>query len=429
MTSTAMDRSSRGVPYVHGRLNDLARLELGFDDIWLIRAVRRFVGWLRTPPGMLGCSLAIALVCGVLVHERCLAVAGSLGLVIATGWYVPGVIVRNARVRLDFESERVMEGDEIVVNVRIDPREAVPLVGLTIETGAKLDAGEAPEDGQQGWSFRLPAFWPVRRGRLRRQVRRRAERRGIYRLDRAVVSCAFPFRVRESRAKVESDGFLIVRPRIWPIREWPGVTIGSDDFGQMMSPSKGSSGDTTGLREYRRGDDPRRIHWPQTARLGYLVMREQQRSTNPRMSVRLEDPSHYSGWQADWAVRLAASFLAGAERIGWQCDLDMGDDGSDQRRRFHGRETGIYLDLLAGFGDGESLGLLASDMASDEIPRERFQLAIVPAGFALPHESDARAVIVLGEIPPGAALPGGTWLHFENEADLRQWLDRQGSES
>lgn len=428
MTSTVIDRSSRSAALGRGRLAELARLELGFENTRLIRWIRRQVQRLRTPLGMLSFALAIALICGILVHERCLAVAGGLGLVIGTGWYFPGVIVRNARVRLDFETERVTEGEEFALNVRIEPREAVPLLGLAVETGMQFD-DERRLDGRQGWSFRLPAFWPWRQGVLRRRFKRVADRRGIYRLGQAAVACSFPFRLRESRAKAVADGFLIVRPRIWPIRQWPEVTIGSDDFGQMTSPSKGTSGDTTGLREYRRGDDPRRIHWPQTARLGHLVMREQQRSTNPRMTIHLEAPSHYEGWEADWAVRLAASFLAGAERMGWQCDLDMGDDESPDRRRFHGRETGFYLDLLAGFGDSESLALLDSDSASDEIPRERFRLSIVPGRFVDTDDSPAQAVIVLGEMQAGSPLPGRTWLHFMTEADLRDWLDREGGES
>lgn len=426
MAATVMDRSGRGVPFGRGRLAEIARLELGFEETRLVRWIRRQANRLRSPLGAMSFALAIALVCGVLVHERCLAVAGGLGLVIGTGWYFPGVIVRNARVRLDFESDRVTEGDEIALIVRIEPFEAVPLLGLAIETGS--DFGDGDRNGT-GWGFALPSYWPWRHGILRRQVKRQVDRRGIYRLDRAKVVCSFPFRLREARTKADAGGFLIVRPRIHAIRAWPDVTMGSDDFGQMMSPAKGTSGDTTGLREYRRGDDPRRIHWPQTARLGHLVMREQQRSTTPQMSIHLEAPSHYEGWEADCAVRLAASFMAGATRMGWRCDLDLGDDESVQGRRFHGRDTDVYLDLLACFGDAEALALLDSDSASDEIPRERFRLSIVPGRFVDLDDSSAQAVIVLGEIPAAAALPVRPWLHFRTAAEVHDWLGAQGGDS
>lgn len=435
MTMTVIDRSGRGVPSGRGRLAELARLELGFEETRLVRWLRRQWRRLGTPLGAMWFAFGIAVICGVLVHERCLVVAGGLGLVIGSGWYLPGVIVRNVRAKLDFEMERVIEGEEFGLNVRIEPVEAVPMLGLVIDTGSHFgERGGTPAG--DGWSFGLPAFWPWRRGHLRRQVKRRANRFGIYGLERAAVRCSFPFGLREVRSRVATDGRLIVWPRIYAISQWPDVTMGSDDFGPMMSPAKGTSGDTTGLREFRRGDDPRRIHWPQTARLGHLVTREQQRSTNPRMSIHLEAPSRYEGWEADWAVRLAASFLAGAGRMGWQCDLDMGDDDSPERRRFHGRETGLYLDLLAGFGSGDVLELLDSDSAADEIPRDRMRLSIVPGrcmggarGMAWLGESSAHCVIVLGECPGGIGSQVRPWLHFGTEAELVDWLAASGGES
>lgn len=426
MTSTAMDRPGWPVVSQRRRLADLARLELGFEDTWFVRQLRGYLHSLHTPRGMLSFALAIALTCGVLVHERCLAVAGVLCVVIGTGTYLPGVIAGNARVRLNFETERATEDDEIALNVRIEPREAIPLVGLTIDTGASFANVRA--NASDRWHFVLPTIWPWKRTMLRRQVRRQVNRRGCYRLDQATVMCSFPFRLREARAHVASDGMLIVWPKIYPISKWPEVTIGSDDYGQMMSPAKGTSGDTTGLREFRRGDDPRRIHWPQTARLGQLVMREQQRSTNPRMCVHLDSPAQFETWESDWAVRLAASFLAGAERMGWQCDLELGDDDSHDRRVFHGHDTGFYLDRLAAFGDAESLTMIESDAASDEIPRERLRLSIVSARSALPS-AGSQAVVVLGEPSSDFHSTEHVWLHFANESDVIAWLDAGRGES
>lgn len=426
MTLSAMNRP--GWPEVTQRrgVTDLAHLELGFENTWIVRRLRGYLHSLHTPRGMLAFALAIALICGVLVHERCLAVAGVLGLAICTGTYLPGVIVGNARVRLSFETERATEGDDIALNVRIEPREALPLLGLTIDTGAQFEFENENESDPGNWHFALPAIWPWKRTRFRRQVRRRANRRGCYRLDRASVVCSFPFRLREARANVESEGMLIVWPKIYEISKWPEVTIGADDYGQMMSPAKGTSGDTTGLREFRRGDDPRRIHWPQTARLGQLVMREQQRSTNPRMSVQLDSPDNFEAWEMEWAVRLAASFLAGAERMGWQCDLELGDDDSVDRRIFHGHDIGFYLDRLAAYGDAGAMALVDSD--SDEIPRERLRLSIVSARSCL-RAADSQALVILGETPGGFTSTELAWLQFATEGDVIAWLDAGRSES
>jgi len=420
MTSTLTGQPGGWAASRRRRLTDLARLELGFESTRFVRTVRLYLHSLHTPRGMMSFALAIALVCGVLVHERCLAVAGVLGLAIAVGTYLPGVIVRNAHVRLSFESERVTEGDIVGLNVRIEPREAFPLIGLTVDTGMTLEIDQ--ENDPKNWRFGLPAIWPWRRTTLRRHIRRQAGRRGVYRLDRSMVASSFPFRLREARAKARSEGILIVRPKIYPISKWPDVTIGSDDFGQMTSPAKGTSGDTTGLREFRRGDDPRRIHWPQTARLGHLVMREQQRSTNPRMCVHLDSADRFEAWEMEWAVRLAASFLAGAERMGWQCDLELGEGDSGGHRIFHGHDAGFYLDRLAAFGDAEAESLIDSDAAADEMPRERLRLSIVSGRSVMPSNA-SQAVVVLGEVPKRSERVERAWLHFANENDVRAWLE------
>jgi hypothetical protein len=372
---------------------------------------------MHTPLGTLAFASTIALICGVFVHERCLAVAGILGLAIGSGWYLPGLIVNNARIRLSFEEDRVTEGDEITVNVRVEPIEVIPILGLTIDTGSHFG-----DDGQTNRIVGLPSYWPWNRGILRRQVRQSAQRRGQYRLDAARAVCSFPFRVREARTNVESNGLLIVWPKRYPIRQWPEVTLGCDDYGIMTSPKVGTSGDTTGLREFRRGDDPRRIHWPQTARLGHLVMREQQRSTNPRMSVRLESADKFEGWESDWAVRLAASFLDGAERMGWQCDLELYDSKSHVNRTFHGRETSFYFDILSGFDVADSMSMLESDAASDEIPREQLRLTIV-SGRTPVRPSSSQVLVVLGEISSESDSTERPWLHFETESEVVEWLN------
>jgi hypothetical protein len=68
-----------------------------------------------------------------------------------------------------------------------------------------------------------------------------------------------------------------------------------------------------GVRPYRRGDAIRRVHWPQTARHGQLVVCELQANAVPRAQLVVDcNPDTHAGLGPDssleWSIRIAASF-------------------------------------------------------------------------------------------------------------------------
>lgn len=73
------------------------------------------------------------------------------------------------------------------------------------------------------------------------------------------------------------------------------------------------------LREYAAGDDPRRIHWPSTARHGSLLFRVEQDPSEPVCSVVLDDS--LQGQQLDTAVTVAASVATAAAMSHSSCTL------------------------------------------------------------------------------------------------------------
>ena len=80
------------------------------------------------------------------------------------------------------------------------------------------------------------------------------------------------------------------------------------------------------VREYRLGDDRRRIHWPATARAGDLMVRQEERPTH-RTAVVLLDPrsSAHSGVgpssSFEWAVSAAASVVSHLSGMGYTVRL------------------------------------------------------------------------------------------------------------
>lgn len=76
-----------------------------------------------------------------------------------------------------------------------------------------------------------------------------------------------------------------------------------------------------GLREYQHGDDPRRIHWPATARAGRLMVKEHEVDLVPYLTLFLDlDARHRAGLgrksTKEYVVRTGASLLATAARRG-----------------------------------------------------------------------------------------------------------------
>jgi len=113
------------------------------------------------------------------------------------------------------------------------------------------------------------------------------KKRGAYRLDSAHLVSLFPlgFFRKGSRQKLDRD--LIVFPRLRRI-EAPGVDS-SSAVGDLPSRKPGWGHEIHSLRAMRPGDDPRRIHWKQSARTGRMIYLEREAEENRRVSIVLDN--------------------------------------------------------------------------------------------------------------------------------------------
>jgi len=399
--------------------------ELGFENTVVLKWMRRNYARLKTPLGGLGFALLIALVCGFFIHERSLMIVLWIGVLIAVGWVLPRVIANNVLIQLIFEQEYVVEGEELSFQIRLQAKEYLPLIGVVVNTKLPTDNHiERSQNETHHFSLQisLPPYWPWHKVSQSWSARWIASRRGEYPQHQPHVGCSFPFQIREFQTPISMYPKIRVHPRTYVIPEWQNFAYGTDDFGLTLAYSKGNAGDTISLRDFRRGDDPRRVHWPQTARLGHLVVREQQASIKPRLTIHLEDPSQYQGWTLEWAVRLAASFLEGARQQGWQCDLKLGPEDGENMRYFHHRTALFYLDVLAIFGFEKSFDSIHSDAGSDEVPRDQLQIRIVSADSKTIWPATTQEFLLLGRSNHEFPSNQPVWLHFEEEVDLKQWL-------
>jgi uncharacterized protein (DUF58 family) len=140
-------------------------------------------------------------------------------------------------------------------------------------------------------------------------------RRGVYELGPAEVGVVDPFGLLRFVRRYEEKTEVVVYPRVHDLRDLP-LTGGNVEVGARGS--HGRRGDEfASLREYRRGDDRRHIHWKSVARTGELYVKEFALEAPRRYSVALDlrrEGLRAPEAEIEDAVSAAASVLARLSR-------------------------------------------------------------------------------------------------------------------
>jgi uncharacterized protein (DUF58 family) len=131
-------------------------------------------------------------------------------------------------------------------------------------------------------SFEFPEW----KERSRIEVPLTFARRGVYELGPAEVRVADPFGLLGFARKFEERTEVVVYPRVYELRGFP-LRGGNVEAGTRGS--RGRRGEEfANLREYRRGDDRRHIHWKSLARTGELFVKEFSLQAPRRHTVALD---------------------------------------------------------------------------------------------------------------------------------------------
>lgn len=175
--------------------------------------------------------------------------------------------------------------------------------------------------------------------------------RGRFQIGPLAVRMADPFGLCElSRAFASSDE-LVVTPVVVAL---PPVPLGGDwaGGGETASRATASSGtDDVSTREYRHGDDLRKVHWRSTARVGELMVRREEQPYQSRATLLLDtrDRAHRGDGpdsSFEWAVSAVASIGVALLRAGYALTLLTDDDAMLVPPGVPMSE-GLLLDLLA----------------------------------------------------------------------------------
>jgi uncharacterized protein (DUF58 family) len=329
---------------VRAWLRDMATRDV-FPDF--SARVRRL---LYNPLGVLVLAALAALLCGLFLHPQGFVLGGGVGAVVVLGILWPWLSLRGLSGVLSFDRPRAVEGDKVEVCLTLKNRLPWSALGLVVR-GRFAPQGEAVvasiasaprrRSARCRWSF-VPAC------------------RGLYPLACPRLATGFPFGLWENSRPLHVEKSLVVWPRTFAVGPVPSVSGDQQVEGNVARNKVGFSGDVLGVRPYRRGDSPRRIHWPQSARHDRLIVCEVQSNTRPVIQLVLDaDPRFHAGEGPDssreWAVRIAASLAKGWLEAGaqvgaaWAGEVFPPASGQTQLHRL--------LDGLAGLPDDPGLAL------------------------------------------------------------------------
>ncbi|WP_396230967.1 DUF58 domain-containing protein, partial [Frankia sp. EI5c] len=136
-------------------------------------------------------------------------------------------------------------------------------------------------------------------------------RRGPLVLGPVTIERRDPLGIFRRSRLVAGELTVWVRPRVHPVRHPPaGVVL--DLEGPVRASATAGTAAFSALRDYALGDDPRHIHWKQSARTGRLMVKEHVDADEPTVTVVLDARGAVfdeAGFEE--AVEVAASFALG----------------------------------------------------------------------------------------------------------------------
>lgn len=288
-----------------------------------------------------------AIVCAVVLDQTELTRVGVLivALPLLTAWIVGRNRYRLALVRT-VTPQLVAAGQPARVTLALSNEGRTPNGVLLLEDHVPYVLGTRPRFVVEG----IGSGW---RESVSYQVR--SDVRGHFEIGPMSVRVTDPFGLVELGRTFRTTVPLTVTPRTVALPQIPlgGAWTGSGD-NRPRAFASGSAEDVT-VREYRQGDDLRRVHWRSSARVGELMVRREEQPWQSRATLFLDNRAGSHRGQGiasslESAVSAAASIAVHLSHRGFAVRL-VTATGEDPSSSWHVRNadlnTGPLLEALA----------------------------------------------------------------------------------
>lgn len=286
----------------------------------------------------LGATTLVLVVAGVLfgIEELFAVAAASLVVLVSSvGWvWRRPWALRSAR---QVTPTRVAAGGHARVELGIRNRAG--------RRSPVVAARDPFDDGRHWAAFSVAPLEPGET--VRASYRVPTTERGVFQIGPLQLEIADPFGLVSATRRGAGPSTLTVHPRIVSLRA-PRRTSGADQHPPDATAVISQHGsDFYAVREYRTGDDLRRVHWPSTARLDELMIRQEETPSQGRVTVAVDLR------RATWADGGVETALAAAASVADAALVDgllvrlITTAGTDTHFGATGAQRAVILDALA----------------------------------------------------------------------------------
>jgi len=313
------------------------------------------------------------------------------------------------------EPHRVQVGASARVVLRLQNLSRLPTGTMLLEDRLPYALGSRPR-------LVLERLGPAQASSVAYTVR--ADVRGRYDIGPLVVRLTDPFGLCELVRSFPSQDRLTVIPQVTSL---PSVRLAGEFAGAGESRARSVAvhgEDDAATREYRYGDDLRRVHWRSTARVGELMVRREEQPWESRATVVLDTRGIAHRGEGptasfEWAVSAAASIALHLRGNGYKLRLVTGD--------------GTDVDATESDGEGALLDHLAEVKLSQrgdiarlvDRVRHRSDGGLVIGVFGMLDPSEAEVLAAMrgnGATCIALLIDSTTWLNLPTAA--REEADR-----
>ncbi|MCI2420559.1 DUF58 domain-containing protein [Saccharopolyspora sp. K220] len=279
---------------------------------------------------------------GLTIRGRCLLAAGAAAGVCAlvlderdllrVSAFVVALpllaLLLSSRIRFGIGARRrvvpprIPVGAKATVQLHVTGGGRLPVGGLVLEDNTPHALGGRPR-------FRLDSV--PRHGGTVLEYSVEPTLRGIHHIGPLRTRIGDPFGLSEFERELADRDRLVAVPKVFQLSGLPaGSGLGTGDDGTTRLRA-GHGEDDAMVRQYRHGDDIRRVHWKSTARRDELMVRVEERPWHGGVTVLLDrrTAAHRgSGARSsvEWAISAAASICLHLHQNGQQVRL-VTEDG------------------------------------------------------------------------------------------------------
>ncbi|MFN2228652.1 MAG: DUF58 domain-containing protein [Anaerolineae bacterium] len=213
------------------------------------------------------------------------------------------------------------EGD--TVSVKLVLRNAARILAAQVRATERCPLA-ALDSARRRMDLFVPLLSP-RRGGARFEYEVEIDRRGVHQFPPLELSSRAPFGFFRRRRRIDLPTRVLVYPEVRRLYRFH--LLDHRLAMEVVRPRAGVGTEILGVRPFRSGDSPRRIHWRSVARTGRLISKEFVDESRPGLTLILDvcrhpyPPTASKHTPFEWAVKVAASVGDYTQRRGYPLHL------------------------------------------------------------------------------------------------------------